>query len=460
MKLGCLTKTLRIAGVAVALASFTWPLQGQQNAVSHAQYSVTDLGTLKGGSFSQGTTVGNNGVVTGLSDAPDGKLHAVIWRDGKIIDVSKQTPEGANSGAFGVNLWGQILIQSELTTKDPNTENFCAYGTDLACRAFILQNGATIPLPTLGGTNSGPGWINDRGEAVGFAETKVKDPTCPSGISASGTGPQSLDFEAVIWGPRFGEVRALPPLHGDSVGMAFGINDAGQVVGGSGVCSDTVLPGPSLTPHAVLWENGNAISMGSLGGTVNLEAFGVGTIALSINNRGEAVGAAALPGNATSHAFFWSKQLRHMIDLGTVPGDVYSAGLAINDEGDVVGPSIDSDGNLRAYVRKHGPNNTPVDLNELVQADAPLYLLIASAINDRGEIVGFGVDANGDLHGFLAIPCASDRPSPAADLGINESTHETSHEKARPALTERSREILRHRMRVWGFGPSNERSNQ
>jgi hypothetical protein len=40
------------------------------------------------------------------------------------------------------------------------------------------------------------------------------------------------------------------------------------------------------------------------------------TIALSINNRGEAVGAAALPGNSTSHALLWSKQLRYMIDLG------------------------------------------------------------------------------------------------------------------------------------------------
>jgi hypothetical protein len=46
------------------------------------------------------------------------------------------------------------------------------------------------------------------------------------------------------------------------------------------------------------------------------------------------------------------------------------------------------------------------DLNTLVPDDAPLYLLTAFAINDAGEIAGFGVqkDASNQVHGFLAIP--------------------------------------------------------
>src|SRR5262249_25582671 len=34
-----------------------------------------------------------------------------------------------------------------------------------------------------------------------------------------------------------------------------------------------------------------------------------------------------------------------------------------------------------------------------------LHLTIPSTINDRGEIAGIGVLANGDVHAFLLIPC-------------------------------------------------------
>jgi len=33
-----------------------------------------------------------------------------------------------------------------------------------------------------------------------------------------------------------------------------------------------------------------------------------------------------------------------------------------------------------------------------------LFLLFATGINNSGEISGFGVNGNGDVHGFLAIP--------------------------------------------------------
>jgi probable HAF family extracellular repeat protein len=45
------------------------------------------------------------------------------------------------------------------------------------------------------------------------------------------------------------------------------------------------------------------------------------------------------------------------------------------------------------------------DLNSLAPANSSLYLLTAFAINDSGEIVGFGATEDGDLHGFLAAPC-------------------------------------------------------
>ena len=46
-----------------------------------------------------------------------------------------------------------------------------------------------------------------------------------------------------------------------------------------------------------------------------------------------------------------------------------------------------------------------MDLNSLIPADSPLYLIYALGINDAGEIVGLALQtATGDLHAYLAIP--------------------------------------------------------
>ena len=249
-------------------------------------------------------------------------------------------------------------------------------------------------LRTLGGNNGTVGVINSRGEMAGIAENRTRDPECVS--------PQVLDFQAVIWGPRPGEIRELALLPGDSVGMALGINDKGQAVGGSGRCGNTILPPLATAPHAVLWEkDGSVHYLGSLGGTdINM--------ALSLNNHGQVVGASAPPGGTSpfdAHAFLWTRETG-MRDLGTLPGDVASFGSAINDDGDVVGGSFDADGNPRAFVWENGVMHSLDD--PLIAPDSPLFLLIATAINSRGEIVGFGVTGAGEVHGFLATPRSSD----------------------------------------------------
>src|SRR5450432_1009533 len=97
------------------------------------RYIVTDLGTLPGGTFSQATFVSHNGLVTGVSTVADGTQHAVLWYKGRIIDIAKPGLGGPNSVAIGVNESGQVLVSAETSTKDPNSENFCAYGTGLQC---------------------------------------------------------------------------------------------------------------------------------------------------------------------------------------------------------------------------------------------------------------------------------------------------------------------------------------
>jgi probable HAF family extracellular repeat protein len=215
-----------------------------------------------------------------------------------------------------------------------------------------------------------------------------------------------LDFEAVIWGPKPGQKRQLPPLPGDTVGEGIWINDLGQAVGVSGSCADTAIPPFVAGPHAVLWDvNGTPHDLGNLGGTANHALLGIGNAALSMNNKTQMTGASALPGSTNNHAFLWTKETGKMRDPGTLEGDVNSAGLAINNRGEVVGDSVDGDlatGNPCPFLWQNG---TMSDLNALVPADTTMYLLGSFGINDQGYIVGFGLDLNTfEVHAFLATP--------------------------------------------------------
>jgi len=430
------------------------------------RYTVTDLGPV-GNPFSQATFVNNNGLVTGLDTSADGSQHAVLWYEGLFEDIGTPGLGGPNSGAGGVNEFGQVIGGAETANKDPNNENFCGYGTGLQCVTFLWQNGVMTALPTLGGTNAGYGGINNWGEISGYAEEDKVDPDCPGTVAVNGLGPQVLYFEPVIWGPRPGEIRQLNPLKGDSVGVAFSINDNGEAVGTSGSCANTALPGPSAAPHAVLWEkDGTVHDLGNLGGTVNPQVLAVGNTALMINNHGQVAGVSALPEIKSAecpgdppnpncfpfHPFLWTRETG-MQDLGVLPGDFVGAGLGLNNRGEVVGPSFPAPGPTSATPRAFLWANGKVhDLNTLVPSDSPLYLLIADGINDSGEIVGFGADNNGDIHAFLATPCrhedGSEGAATAEQAGSNEGRKVVLSENARKQL----QSLLR--FRLTGFHPT------
>jgi probable HAF family extracellular repeat protein len=255
-------------------------------------------------------------------------------------------------------------------------------------------------LPSLpGGHNANAFWINSRGQVVGFSENGIPDSTC-----ATTTPFQVTRFEAVIWGPN-GEIQRLPPLKGDTVAFGFGINDRGQAVGSSGLCSNTALPPFTAAPlaaHAVLWEkDGSPHDLGSLvgGATINIPG--------GINERGEVAGGAQSP-DGPPHAFLWTRETG-MKDLGTVPGDFVSAAPCchtINNRREVVGFSCPGPlGICRAFLWQ---GKDPIDLNAL-SPNSPLYLQQALSINDAGEIAGYGVvPSTGETHAYLAVPADGD----------------------------------------------------
>jgi probable HAF family extracellular repeat protein len=362
-----------------------------------AQYSVTDLGTL-GGAYSYSYAINNAGAIAGGAATPDQvdgvAQTAFIWYRGKKASLGTlggpACPE-CNSENAAVSIGGISAVLSETGTMDPNGEDFCGFGTHRQCLAGEWRNGALRALPTLaGGSNSQAYFINDLGEAVGFSETGQTDSNCamPS---------QMFRFQGVKWGTN-GTPKALRPLDGDTVSFALGINDLGQAVGVSGLCSDTTFP-PNNVPggsHAVIWDaNGRPRLIDALPGAVG------NNVASSINNRGDVVGNQAIS-DGTDHGFLWNKATG-LTDL-MVPGafvTVIPCCHSINDSRQITGFAIDENG-PHGFVWQNG---TFTDLNAVLAAGSPWYVFNTASINSAGQIAATGMNVNtGEVHAVLLSP--------------------------------------------------------
>jgi probable HAF family extracellular repeat protein len=89
--------------------------------------------------------------------------------------------------------------------------------------------------------------------------------------------------------------------------------------------------------HAVLWDKGKKIDLGTLGGS--------NSYANAINNAGKVIGYLDISSNY--RAVLWDKGKK--IDLGTLGGN-YSLAYGINNAGKVVGNSATSSGAYHAVL--------------------------------------------------------------------------------------------------------------
>ena len=390
-----------------------------------------------------------------------------------VVDLG--TLGGTFGLAYGINDKGQV-------------DGFANLPGDKTQHAFVFAKGMMTDLGTLGGPNSqsyaGP---SEALQAAGLAETATSDPNgedfCGFGthliclgflwqngvmtplstlggnnssadeINDEGVAggwaetstidpncppPQALQFKPVSW--TKGQVEVLPLYPGDWDGAAYAINNKGELVGASGPCAafDPRYGVPLQPKHALLWRRGKVpVNLGNLGGEINNVAF-------AVNDDEQVVGTSDLSGDNYQHAFLWQKGV--MSDLGTLPGDVISVGCGINNRGQVTGVSIDANGNLRAYLWQNG---VMTDLNTLIPANSPLYLLHGFQINSAGEIAGFGATSSGEVHAYLAIPVnfgggAGNASALAAGSGA----------AAKVVLSEKARQQLQQWLRFRRFAPA------
>jgi probable HAF family extracellular repeat protein len=360
------------------------------NAFAQTSYKLTDLGVNNSkDNFSMVMGLNNLGWAENMDGVVNPPItststtvasgRAVIGIYGLNIDLGTLGGKNSWTNYGGINDRGEAVGYAETSVPDPDGEDFCAFGTHLTCRPFYWRYGHMMGLPTLGGNNGQAAAINNRGQIVGISETAVQD----SGCTASKPGKI---ISPALW--EKGEVRALPTVDRDPDGFVQGINDRGQAVGSSGNCSN-------IATHAVLWEHDTAFELQGLGQP--------GGAAYAINDHHQIVGFVTSPDGSTIFAVVW--QNGGVTTIPTLPGDSAAFATGINNRGQVVGSTFNSIGWSHGFLWQDG---VVTDLNKLVPGDSNLFIIAGSNINERGQISGMATVMSGPntgkIHAILLTP--------------------------------------------------------
>jgi uncharacterized membrane protein len=250
----------------------------------------------------------------------------------------------------------------------------CATGTEAptgpAATLVRINTQRFLPLPTNGAVWSEAYGLGGNGWVAG--EVDISD----------------TEWHAARWRitrhddqPPAAMLQDLGMLNGRAT-LAFGVNDRGEVVGGSVEASFGLGPGPD---EAFVYRDGVLRVLPTLGGE--------GAFARRINNHGWIAGS-SFTAEGESHATIWRPNHDGSytpIRLGRL-GGTFSWCNTITDDGQVVGLSETADGAVVAWLwNGHGPVKR-------LPSVSPGGQNFAVDINRHGLIVGNGTDPDGFYH--------------------------------------------------------------
>jgi probable HAF family extracellular repeat protein len=318
-------------------------------------YTVTQLGLLPGGTYTNASAINNEGQVVGYADDyfPNifsQEISATIWNGTTPTLIAHGGFVFA--GAAGIN--NSAVVVGSITYENFTT---CPFAWSLSHGFFYLTTGCD-PQGYANG-------VNDSGQIVG--ETSV------------GANP-NVPKHATLWAsPTTTNPTILPTLGRprNTSSSAQGINAAGQIVGSSGFSDGT-----TFTQHATLWTGTNGAYVTDLG-----TLGGANSTANAINTGGHIVGWANTTGG-DQHAAFWDR--KKVRDLGTLGGKTSSAN-GINAGGYIVGAADTNNGGSHATLWMSA-RAKPIDLNSEIDSSLAITLTNAAGINDKCQIVANGTN--------------------------------------------------------------------
>lgn len=327
------------------------------------QYQIFDIGVVQtGDSASQGFGVSTGGVALGRS-VRTGGAQAFSWtRTGGMVGLP--------------NLAGRAFCVSNAATSSSTIVGTCAaslFGTSRL--PVIWRDGAVsqLPLPageTLGDAND----VNSAGVVVGSIN--------------SGT-PQ----RAVIYSGSAATVITQTTSGGSFFTTAYGINDAGRVVGIG------IDPTNAARNVGMVYDigTGSAAEVGALPGMNGAIAFGIG-------NSGHVVGSSML-NQGSGTPFIWT-QAGGMSAIPLPSGTSQGSARAVNSSGRAVGTASSAfaipflfDGSATHRLADLIPSGTGWDLATNTSSSA-------LGISDGNVIVGTGV-FNGQTRAYAMVPVAN-----------------------------------------------------
>jgi probable HAF family extracellular repeat protein len=325
-----------------------------------ASYTIEDLGPANA-TYATPFGLNETPAAVGKLQVSYGPYQPVVWSGGGFTTLPF-LGSGSDATPRAINESGVVVGGADDGT-----------GGSYAVR---WENGSVTNLGVLAGNYSEAFAINDAGVAAGVSQ------------STSGGG----FLHAVTWDG--GGITDLGvPLGGDA-SHARGIDTSGQVVGDSDIANSGYY-------HAVIWDSSsNATDLGTLPGDEISDGW-------AINDAGHAIGRSIDDSNGQQHAFFWDGT--SMTQIPFLQGGTFLEPWAINNNDQVVGRTNVLDGDQTAFLYDQ-PTDQIVDLQTLLPSGSGWNLVTAFAINDAGQVVGYGIKDN-LLRGFLLTPSTDPPPT-------------------------------------------------